>query len=312
MATKSNVVNIIDHNNNDAEYHCYGYTTVAEAKPVSYQGTAISGETWDVKKDGTTVYIGLIPESDTYTTYKTPLHVKKNSVVYFAQTQTINSYKVVLKATTHQRIKFVCNSTTTYSSYTDDTTLYINSGDGYTCEMIADTGYTKGSISGASASGNVTSNMTIQGDSTAPATANTYTITVDPAVGSTITIDGTSYSSDSVTKTVSVTYGSTFTVAAASSDSERYSVSKVKVNGSEKAITSASYIMPASNITVTTTGYVSDVYRTITISDSNTSTTLTCNGSNVTSGSSILGRSTVNYSSTASTGYESTSVTVGS
>ena len=80
----SSIANILNIKDSSTTYSCYGYTSSDEAL-----SSAVTEASYlEVKKDGTTYYIGLVKTSDKGVTgFDTPLTITKNGVQYIVQTE---------------------------------------------------------------------------------------------------------------------------------------------------------------------------------------------------------------------------------
>lgn len=89
----SSIANILNIKDSSTTYSCYGYTSSDEA----LSSAVMEPSYLEVKKNGTTYYIGLVKTSDKGATgFDTPLTVTKNGVQYIVQTeveQTIHATK---------------------------------------------------------------------------------------------------------------------------------------------------------------------------------------------------------------------------
>lgn len=284
-------------------YDCNIYSIESEATPKAVNGTVIAGATMTVKHNNIVGYIGLVPKSDSYSAYRTPLSYKKNNIEYWVQTAVVNSYKVAIAATSNQKIRFTAGGVTTEVT-TAAKTVYVNEGTAYTCEVIANTGYTAGSLSGASASGYVTANMSV---SSTAATKNSYVVTIVVPTGATIKLGSTSYSAG--THETTKNYGDQFAVTFTPTNSAQYAISNTKVNGT--AFTSGNtYTMPASNIEITCDATVR-MYTVRCIQGMGTTLSV-YNGSTPVPDNSTLAYGTViTHSATANAGYENVETTAG-
>lgn len=284
-------------------YDCNIYSAESEATPKAVKGTAIAGATMTVKHNNVVGYIGLVPKSDSYSTYRTPLSYKKNNIEYWVQTAVVNSYKVTIAATSNQKIRFTAGGVTTEVT-TAAKTVYVDEGTAYTCEVIANTGYTAGSLSGASASGYVTANMNINATA---AEQNDYVVKVVVPTGAIIKLGDAPYSAGTHNPTKN--YGDQFSITATPTNSAQYSVTNLTVNGAP--FTSGNtYTMPASNIEITCDATIG--MYTITLIQGTGTTLEVKNGStSVANNSTVAYGTELSYEAKAKTGYENPDVTVG-